>query len=78
MAEEQGDRCASCGRPETAIGRHGEVRRLAVDHNHETGEVRRLLCSACNTALGIMDDDPEMLRWLADYIESFAVAVPNT
>lgn len=39
---------------------------LAIDHCHETGRVRGLLCSACNLGLGLMRDDPErMLRAVA-------------
>lgn len=43
----QGGKCAICGRAS------GKTRRLAVDHDHETGEVRGLLCKPCNrTVLG--------------------------
>jgi len=48
--------CAICGQPEIATTRFGKVKRLAVDHNHETGEARALLCSACNHALGVVED----------------------
>jgi hypothetical protein len=44
--------------------------RLCVDHSHETGEVRGLLCQPCNTAAGKMQDSPKLLRKLADYIEA--------
>jgi hypothetical protein len=44
-------------------------RRLAVDHCHATGRIRGLLCHACNCALGRTNDDPEILRGLANYLE---------
>lgn len=44
---------------------------LVVDHCHESGAVRALLCPRCNVALGWMDDTPERLRAAADYLERF-------
>ena len=42
---------------------------LAVDHDHATGKVRGLLCNNCNLALGLVHDDPHLLRRMAEYIE---------
>jgi hypothetical protein len=58
----QGERCV-CGREPS------EGRRLAVDHCHQSGKVRGLLCQQCNTALGKMDDSPQKMRFFADYLE---------
>jgi cell division protein FtsI/penicillin-binding protein 2 len=44
-------------------------RRLAVDHCHDTGKVRGLLCTPCNTAIGLVKEDTLRLRALIDYIE---------
>jgi hypothetical protein len=41
-----------------------------VDHNHQTGEVRGLLCNGCNTAAGLAQDNPIVLRGLANYLEN--------
>ncbi len=46
---EQGGRCAICQALPTA-------RALAVDHDHETGAVRGLLCTSCNVRLAALDD----------------------
>lgn len=57
MLEAQGHACAICRQPESAIHhRSGEVRALAVDHDHETDAVRGLLCRDCNTLLGLAHD----------------------
>ena len=61
MLEAQGGACRICG------GRH--VRALAVDHCHRTGRIRGLLCSNCNTALGMMKDDPLTVARAAAYLE---------
>ena len=50
MFEKQGGCCAICG------GVNVNGRRLAVDHEHETGKVRGLLCDKCNLAIGLFDD----------------------
>lgn len=42
---------------------------LCIDHDHETGELRGLLCSKCNMAVGLLDDNPDLLRTAADYLE---------
>lgn len=77
MYAAQGSLCAVCLRPETAKipGRKGKdyesaaIRDLSVDHDHETGAVRQLLCNACNHILGHASDDASRLRAAADYID---------
>lgn len=43
--------------------------RIAYDHDHKTGEFRGWLCIKCNTALGLVNDDVEILQKLIDYLE---------
>lgn len=59
MYEAQGGICAICAKP-------GDP--LRVDHDHETNEVRGLLCHNCNVALGIMGDDSDRLVVAAAYL----------
>ena len=70
MMEEQAGACAICGAEET-LSRSGKVQSLAVDHSHETGQVRGLLCAKCNLALGLMDDNPEILRAALEYLAKY-------
>jgi len=62
MFESQNEGCAICG------GSNPNGKRLFVDHNHKTGAVRGLLCSNCNSALGMLKDSPELCRRAATYL----------
>lgn len=79
--ENQGGKCAACGRTQDECG----SKRFAVDHNHKccshSGScgkcVRDLLCSNCNTALGLLADDPERLIALLKYAKKWNGAPVN-
>ena len=45
------------------------TKRICYDHNHQNGEFRGWLCNACNIALGCVNDNPNTLRALADYLQ---------
>jgi hypothetical protein len=61
--------CAICHQPEKSKMK-GTLRRLAVDHNHETGKVRGLLCNNCNRGLGLFMDNPDWLQTAVYYIKN--------
>ena len=61
----QGGVCAICGEQERA-----GWRRLSVDHDHETMKVRGLLCRRCNSSIGLLKDNPELLKRAIQYLES--------
>jgi hypothetical protein len=58
--KEQDGKCAICKRQD----------RLVIDHDHESGLMRGLLCYTHNTALGMFYDSPELLRSAAEYLET--------
>lgn len=62
----QDNKCAVCRKPEPE-GAFGH-KRLHLDHDHRTGEVRGLLCMSCNTALGHLKDDPDLVRRALGYL----------
>lgn len=70
--------CAICRQPEAKRHKSGEPFELAVDHNHDTGLVRGLLCGKCNAAIGLMDDDTERLRNAIKYLKGSTKAVSLT
>ena len=67
MHTAQDYKCAVCGT--TDPGGRAAVNSFMVDHNHETGKVRGLLCHTCNLMLGHAKDDSARLRRAADYLD---------
>lgn len=63
MFADQGGCCKICNQPETVVNRQ-----LAVDHCHATGKIRGLLCSKCNKAIGLFQDDCERLLRAVGYL----------
>lgn len=61
MLEEQGGACYICKQPPAK-------RALDIDHDHETGKVRGLLCSNHNRALGLLGDDIMLLLRSVEYL----------
>jgi len=59
-------RCAVCREESKTLGKNA---RLHVDHDHLTGRVRGLLCYACNIAIGFLEEDPERVQKIMDYLE---------
>jgi hypothetical protein len=68
ILELQGGVCAICG--SQSASKYKKIR-LYIDHCHKTGLVRGLLCRHCNSVLGFMNDNPELLRKAADYLEEW-------
>lgn len=62
LYDAQGGVCAICQRAT------GASRRLSVDHDHKTGEVRGLLCRPCNTMLGHGRDDTRFFLRAVSYL----------
>ena len=65
MTEQQNSLCYVCNQPPKG------GKRLAVDHCHTTGTVRRLLCANCNTTLGLVNEDINIMNKLIKYIEEY-------
>ncbi len=67
MLADQKGRCAICRGKETKA-RRGKVIDLSVDHDHETGKIRELLCHSCNVAIGHLRHNPELIDKAAAYL----------
>jgi len=65
LSAEQDHVCAICNN----INENG--RRLSVDHDHETGKVRSLLCMKCNSLLGFVKDDVKILKNAINYLKRY-------
>jgi hypothetical protein len=73
LLNKQGGCCAICGT--TSPG--GSGAHFHVDHHHDSGRVRGLLCQRCNTAIGLMRDDAAMLLKAARYLADAVVNKPE-
>lgn len=66
MRSDQNGCCACCGKHETEF-----QRRLNVDHDHNTGAIRALLCNECNPGIGYFQDSFERLEMAIRYLKKF-------
>jgi hypothetical protein len=62
LYEAQHGCCALCNEPEEKFSW------LCIDHDHETGKIRGLLCPNCNRGLGLLQDSPQLLQKAAAYV----------
>jgi len=67
--EVQGKKCAICGRKDSG---RSNSERLCLDHNHTTGQVRGLLCHPCNSGIGKLKDDVNLLQKAIHYLQQHA------
>lgn len=65
LLKEQNHKCAICGIDEVDSRSH----KLCVDHDHETGKVRQLLCHNCNCGLGHFKDSAILLEKALEYLK---------
>lgn len=69
LLKAQRGNCAICNKPETSLNQHThEPRLLSVDHCHQTGRVRGLLCKRCNTGIGAFEESPDLLKAAIRYV----------
>lgn len=64
ILEAQGGGCAICGSEDPK----GRGEHFTVDHCHDTGKVRGLLCNDCNLCIGKLGDSAELLQRAVDYL----------
>lgn len=63
LLDEQNGSCAICKNSSS---------RLVIDHDHESGKVRALLCDTCNRGIGLLKDNFEVVQKAADYLRKFS------
>jgi len=68
LLAEQGGVCRICGQTEPRERTGGVPKYLAVDHDHQTGRIRGLLCHRCNSLLGMAKDRMETLKAAIEYL----------
>lgn len=65
----QNGKCAICGKEESRT-RKGRKLPLSVDHAHDTGVIRGLLCAKCNSGMGMFGDNIELMKKAIDYLKN--------
>lgn len=68
LLKKQNNSCAICN----TTSPKGPQNVFVVDHCHNTGKVRGLLCNHCNTGLGKLGDTKESLKKAIDYLDGFS------
>lgn len=68
MHADQNGGCAICGSETSNNSRATKFLPLFIDHCHDTGEVRGLLCSKCNHGLGLFNDSTDLLDQAIQYL----------
>lgn len=66
MFDLQKGKCLICGKHQSDVHL-----KFHVDHNHDTGEIRGLLCFKCNVGLGNFDDSVELINNALEYLKKF-------
>lgn len=65
MFKNQNGCCAICKKHQVELNK-----RLFVDHCHNTGKIRKLLCQKCNTLLGMAEENPDVLKEAINYLNT--------
>ena len=68
LLQQQNMVCAICKKPEIRKHKNGKKYNMAIDHDHNTGKIRGLLCNKCNTSLGLLDENIQNMKNMIKYI----------
>lgn len=72
------NKCMICGEKEKAIDkRTGKKYALAIDHCHDSGKVRGILCSSCNIGIGLFNDNVDKLKNAINYLNNSNQKLPK-
>jgi len=68
--------CGICKKPETSVV-NGKIKPLAVDHCHNSEKIRGLLCARCNQAIGLLNEDVNILSSAIEYLHKHNINDTN-
>ncbi len=69
---QQNNKCAICSEE---LDRSSDMTKACVDHDHETGAIRGILCNGCNRGLGQFKDSIRLLNRATEYLISHSLVV---
>lgn len=70
LLESQESECLICSSKLEDMFKHTEGKRAVVDHCHDTGKVRGILCGTCNTGIGNLQDSTKLLEKAIEYLKN--------
>lgn len=68
LLKKQNKKCAICKKKETIKHFNGKIKRLSIDHNHKTGQIRGLLCARCNVGIAYLSENINYLKNAITYL----------
>ncbi len=69
MLKKQNDMCSICGEKEIVVTER-VLNKLSIDHDHTTGQIRGLLCGNCNRAIGMFQENIDILASAISYLQN--------
>lgn len=72
MLLSQNNKCYLCDKDFKGKGAYQNAN---IDHDHKTGKIRKLLCARCNQALGLLDEDENLLKKMVVYLREHNVDI---
>ena len=72
MYKDQDGKCYLCDIPISITTSDNSHQTACVDHNHSTGQIRKLLCNHCNRAIGLFKENYNVIQRAINYLKGYS------